>query len=351
MTLSKSRKIAISIAVSIGVGASLLAIKSSNGAIDRPVEQNKALFIKAHQIQSEELFLTDKVSDFRKYSDGYVIGERFKGSLLFLDANLTPIKRIGGQGDGPGEMRNLGPLQVINEDIAVVDRGHARIVLMNSEGEIKSEIRSDLLASRRYNIEASNDQVMFSVPDTRNPIVTLRWNSFAEPTYYAKTASNARNKFQARYGNEGFIQKIGEHYLYFPPMQTHIDLLDGDLTQVDNIDISTLDVFSPSLKRANDIYSTTSNKTLQYYIDVYPAGDKFYVLAYTDKQDPTNGKYKRSVNNVIEVTYDVSSSDIRFSKVIELKKDRTYSQILIEDNKLLAFNFKDFTIDEYKIED
>lgn len=324
----------------------LLAAFLPEGNPNEYLGQTKAEFVKAHKIEAGDLFLTDNISDIIKFNDGYIVGEEYKSTLLHLNGDLEPVRRIGKKGDGPNELRILGALQQVGDKIAAIDQGHARVVLMNAEGKIENQIKSDYLAGEIFNVNVVNNRLTFFIADNEEPIVVT---DFEDKKLVMKPHKvlNFRSRIQARFGNKGFVKNVDDKYIYFPPTETSIELLDNDFNRLNILDFGKLEFLKPSVRRAEAVYKSVSNQTVQLYEDVYQDGNRFYLLAYSD--DISTGEYKRSINHVIEVSYESQSSELWVSRVIELTQSRAYTEILVDGDKLLAFNYQDFTLDEYSI--
>ena len=346
---SKNKKVLIGAAIIV---LAVLGLSFSSADPSFSPHELVAKFKKAHTIESDGIMLTDKVSDFIKYKSGYVIGERFRSTLLVLGNDLKPIRRIGSKGDGPNELRNLGPLDVQDDNLVVTDRGHGRILVMTDEGVIKDEVKSEYFLRSLYNINVDDTKLMVSVADEETPVRSFGIGSGAtsnDNQEYFRQVSLDRNRVYARNGNKGFVLSQGDTYFYLPPTETTIDIRNKSFELINSFDFGELDFLSHSKRRANQIYQTVNNQTIQYFEDVTQDGNNLYLLAYADELLPS-GKYTRSLNHVIEVIFDENSQSLSQGRIIKLKDDASYSQIVVDNEKLLAFNYYDFTIDEYELE-
>ncbi len=330
---------------------SLIAcVFSSVGLIDitNDHSNSNANFIKSHRIESKDLNLRGKISDLIISTSGYIIGEQNKSTLLYLDKTLKPIKRVGKRGESEKELKKIGPIDSCENCVILQDIGHSRILLIDKEGSFKNEFKSALLGSSCLNIDYLDDgQVIFSVADPKEPIVAVNLKNNAV-TKYKREVPRKRSPIQSSIGNKGFVKNYEGHFFYFPPTETFVEIFDMDFNPIKTVEFGNLDFLKNSRRRAENIYRTSNNQTLKYYNDVYQDGNKFYLIAYTD-QIPTPGNYKRALHHVIEFQF--SESDFSLSRVIQLKEDKYYTQILVDNDRLLAFNLKDFLIDEYYIGD
>ena len=64
--------------------------------------------------------------------------------VLMFDSDGTFLRRLGRQGDGPGEMRNIGSLAIADEDSVfwILDRGRAVIMKFDWNGELAGEVKT-----------------------------------------------------------------------------------------------------------------------------------------------------------------------------------------------------------------
>jgi hypothetical protein len=68
---------------------------------------------------------------------GFVVANDGSRELVLFDVEGREVRRIGREGDGPGEFRGLGSVQVLPPDtLAVFDRSHQRLNLFTSDGRL-----------------------------------------------------------------------------------------------------------------------------------------------------------------------------------------------------------------------
>ena len=307
---------------------------------------SKVGFIKSHRIESGSLILRGKVSDITTTETGYIIGEQNKSSLLYLDKSLKPVERIGKQSDRKYGLKKVGPIDTCDNCVVLQDVGHSRILLLDNEGSFKKEFKSNLLSSQCFNIDYfRNGSVFFSIEDSNEPIVAVNLNS-SLVTKYKRKVPRKLSSTQSRLGNKGYIKDYKNYFFYFPPTETFVEIFDENFESVNTVEFGHLDFLKNSKRRADSIYRTVDNQVLNYYNDVYQHDNKFYIIAFTD-QPRASGNYKRSLYHVLEFTF--MNDQLLFSRVIPLIKGKYYTQILVEDDRLFAYNVHDFLIDEYYI--
>ena len=86
---------------------------------------------------------------------------------------------------------------------------------------------------------------------------------------------------------------------------------------------------------------------MDLYSDVFQVGNKFFVMTYSDAFDVENGKYRRSLDTLIELMFDLKKQKLVIDKVIKLNSDGYYKQFVVNDKSIHAFNLKDFKIHSF----
>ena len=66
---------------------------------------------------------------------GYVVADGIKYEIVFLDQQLNPVRRVGGEGEGPGEYQFPAALAGIGELVAVSDPYLQRVQLLSQMGD------------------------------------------------------------------------------------------------------------------------------------------------------------------------------------------------------------------------
>lgn len=95
-----------------------------------------SLDMSEHEIFSDFSFaVTDK--------DTIVVGDPNNHQLLYLDQEGNLIKKVGGQGEGPGEFQNTASIEWYSKEkcLRVVDFGNRRISSWSETGELLGEIK------------------------------------------------------------------------------------------------------------------------------------------------------------------------------------------------------------------
>lgn len=308
-----------------------------------------AKFKTSHKVENDSLILTDKLSDFIPYGNGYAAIERNRSTVLILDENLSPVKRIGKQGDGPEELYILGGAVAKDSLIAILDTGHSRVVFLDNRGDFLKETKSDDLSRGIFGFLLDEDYLYFSIPEVMESIVKIDISS-GDSKYIKHTLKAAFNDHHQSRGNRAYLFKSNDHYLHFHPTLMSVELMDADFDIVQELNLGKLSLWEHSYKRAEELYRTTNNSTLQMYSDVYQDGNNFFLLAYSDYPDNQNvNKFRRTLNQVIQLFHNPENNTVALERVINLDPDQYYLQIIVKGSQLLAFNLKTFFIDEYDI--
>lgn len=324
-----------------------LASCSTNGQKQEVVE---AEYVTSHPVESDSLFLTDKVADIITLGDGYALAERNRATILILDKDLNPIKRIGKKGDGPEEFRKLGAIRSVGDQIAVLDVGKARIVFIDQNGKFIDSFDSDMLTREVFGFHVNQETINFSIAETNQSIVQVSRENDDLVTF-EHTVYQPKSSHHSYMGNKSYMKKSADKYVLFQPTEMTVELLDEDFNLVNRLDISSLKHWEQTKTRVEITYKNFTNKSLQLYSDVYQDGNNFYILAYSDFQDPQSEKgFKRSLNRVIHISHNQEQNKLEFNSVIQLDPNNYYKQILVEGDKLLAFNLNTFFLDEYQID-
>jgi len=66
---------------------------------------------------------------------GYVVADGLNQRLVFMDRNLNPVRTVGRHGEGPGEYQFPRVMVRDEDEIVVLDEGHARVTHLTARGE------------------------------------------------------------------------------------------------------------------------------------------------------------------------------------------------------------------------
>lgn len=310
----------------------------------------EATFIKTHKVEGDSLFLTDRISDFIPLTHGYALAERNRSTILLLDDELVPIRRIGSKGDGPDDLKFISALlQMGDSSLAILDEGHKRVVFMDIEGKIKGNIRSEPLSHGTFNFLINKDILLFTVPEKDESIMGIDLLDGTTQTWKHQVhiAKNEHHRYQA---NRAFLKNFDDKYFHFSPTELYVELLSSDFKLKQRLDLSHLPLWKVTQKRIEKIYASTTNQTIRNYSDLYQDGASFYMLAYLDIENSNNESgYSRIPNHLVHIVYDPSRQEMSLKALIKLSDEGYYTQVIVDKNRVLAFNLRTFFIDEYEL--
>ena len=78
---------------------------------------------------------SDRCWRYFRIPSGYVVADGIKYEIVFLDQQLNPVRRVGGEGEGPGEYQFPAALAGIGELVAVSDPYLQRVQLLSQMGD------------------------------------------------------------------------------------------------------------------------------------------------------------------------------------------------------------------------
>lgn len=311
------------------------------------VQEIEAMVLAIHDVETDSLFLTDRLSDFIKTDDGYALIENNRSTVLVLDRSLKPVARLGSKGDGPEDLSNPGSTIFLNGQFAIYDSDHSRVVLINKQGEFIKTIESDYFYSMAYDFVMDDKELVFAIPEKDKSIIVLDLLSGTTKVGNHQVV-DVKNEHQRYEGNSAYMKKWDNKYFHFPPTEMTVTVLDKDFKVLDRLDLSNLDLWKTTRQRMIELYASSNNSSMQIYSDVYQDKNQFYLLAYSDYvPKDASSEYKRTLNKVIRLSYDTVGGKLKFEEVINLSETGYYKQLLVEGDKIFAFDLQDFKIHEY----
>jgi len=113
--------------------------EAPDGAFSRFTESDSAYVIRGLIAQldiDDERAMFGSVTAVVKNTDGgYVAADGLNQRLVFMDRNLNPVRTVGRQGEGPGEYQFPTVLVRDEDEIVVLDEGHARVTHLTARGD------------------------------------------------------------------------------------------------------------------------------------------------------------------------------------------------------------------------
>ena len=114
--------------------------EASDSAFARFVESDSAYTIRGLIAQldiDDERALFGSVTSVVENADGgYVAADGLNQRLVFMDRRLNPVRTAGRHGEGPGEYQFPMVLVRDEDEIVVLDEGHARVTHLTARGDV-----------------------------------------------------------------------------------------------------------------------------------------------------------------------------------------------------------------------
>ena len=306
--------------------------------------------VNTHALEGDSLFLSDRPYDI-SYSEGeFIFSERGQSTLLITDRQWQPLRRIGQKGDGPREFNYLGSVYPRGKEYLVHDKGHSRIVSIDRDGNWVNEWKYEVLSTPVINFAIARDSsFLLMTPEKDEPIVSLPFDG-ASPKRFERKVDNPWNSHHATRANAGFIFTLESSIVIMPPFDKTIEVLDEQFRKIGSLALTDISVFDKSLTRAGELYSKSNNRAIQFYRDVCQSGNEFYLLIYEDYKDLETGAWKRKANKILHLSVDgPENSTISQKGLYQLREEAYYTQIIVVEQKLYAFENNAFQIHEFDL--
>lgn len=156
------------------------------------------------------------VSAALQSSDGrIVVADGGNHRLLFFDANGALMDSVGGEGEGPGEFKQITFLARVRADSLVVwDRSLRRISMLDSHGRfgrtIVLELTDSVPFADIFGVYSDGSYLASGYVDTGGPTITTGRHSLSSPVYH--------------FGRNGaFLERTGS----FPTPERYYETLQG----------------------------------------------------------------------------------------------------------------------------
>ena len=131
----------LSAAAPVVVDSAGVSITINSGPL-QPIDLRSEPVMTIDAGNDPEFFFFDATAAEKLSTGALVIANSGTHELLFFDGRGSPVRKVGGEGSGPGEFRGIGAMRTLNGDtIAVNDGRNRRVTVFDSVGSLIRDVR------------------------------------------------------------------------------------------------------------------------------------------------------------------------------------------------------------------